>query len=89
MARTATLPGVGEERDAELTKLAEKYVEKRDERMALGKKESELKQQLIGAMKAAHRRSYYDEEANLSITLENQTKIKVKIGGEEQDDDAD
>ena len=64
MAKTANLPGVGEE-IPELTKLAEKYVERRDERMALLKKETELKQQLIDLMKTLKRRSYYDEEANL------------------------
>jgi len=86
MGKTASLPGVSEEIPA-LTKLAEKYVEKRDERMAVGKKEVELKQQLIALMKTLKRRSYYDQEANLSITLESQTTIKVKVGSDEEEDD--
>jgi hypothetical protein len=86
MGKTASLPGVSEE-IPELTKLAEKYVEKRDERMALGKKEVELKQQLIALMKTLNRRGYYDQEANIWITLESQTTIKVKVGSDEEEDE--
>lgn len=85
MARTATLPGVSEA-NPELTKLAEKYVEKRDDRMAVGKKESELKQQLIATMKVLKLRTYFDQEANLSIVLESKTSVKVKVGGDEDND---
>lgn len=76
-------------RDSELTKLAERHIEKRDERMAIGKKEVELKQQLITMMKNLKRRAYFDEEANLSITLESKASIKVKVGSDEDDDAAD
>ena len=81
MAKTASLPGVGEE-IPELTKLAEKYVDARDTRLAALKNETDLKQQLIAMMKNLKRRTYFDEEANLSITLESVTSIKVKVGSD-------
>ena len=86
MAKTASLPGVSEE-IPELTKLAERYIEKRDERQGILKKEVELKQQLIAMMKNLKRRTYFDEEANLSITLESKSSIKVKIGSDEDEDE--
>lgn len=87
MARTGTLPGVEEATDAMLTKAAEKYVDARDERMALLKKEVELKETLIGMMRVRRIKTYHDDEANLSIVLESKTSIKVKIGGEDEDDE--
>lgn len=83
MARTTRLPGVSVE-NPELTKLAEEYVDKRDERMAVGKQESALKQQLIAMMRVLKLRTYFDQEANLSIVLESKTSVKVKVGGDER-----
>lgn len=89
MARTATLPGVADERNVELNSLANQYCEWRDERMARLKKEVEVKHELIAAMQALGLTSYHDDEADLTITLETKTKVKVKIGSEEEDDDAE
>jgi hypothetical protein len=86
MARTATLPGV-DHKNPELTELAEKYVGLRDQRMAVLKKEVEKKNDLITMMQALKLDEYHDEEANLTITLKNEVKIKVKIGSEEGDGD--
>lgn len=86
MARTASLPGVGEE-IPELTVMAQKYIERRDERQAALKREVDLKNQLIATMKYFKRRSYFDEEANISITLDSKTSIKVKVGDSDEEED--
>lgn len=78
MARTATLPGVPAKHHPELVELADLYVEKRDERMGVLKKEVELKNQLIALMNTLNLTSYIDEETNMAITLETKTKVKVK-----------
>ena len=85
MARTAVLPGV-DQVNSELTKLAEQYVEKRDQRMDLLKKEVEKKNDLITMMQALKLTEYHDEEANLTISLKNEVKIKVKIGSDDHGD---
>lgn len=86
MARTATLPGVEEASNEELTACAEAYVEQRDKRMALLKKEVELKESLIGLMRKLRIKSYHDDEVNLTITMESKTTVKVKIGGDDDDE---
>jgi len=85
MARTAVLPGV-DQVNSELTKLAEQYVEKRDQRLDVLKKEVEKKNDLITMMQALKLTEYHDEEANLTISLKNEVKIKVKIGSEDDGD---
>jgi hypothetical protein len=85
MARTATLPGV-DEKNPELTALAESYVQRRDARLQMLKHEVEKKNDLIAMMQALNLTEYHDQEANLTITLKYETKLKVKIGS---DDDGD
>jgi hypothetical protein len=87
MARTGTLPGVEEATDAMLTEAAEEYVSARDDRMALLKKEVDLKETLIGMMRARRIKTYHDDEANLSIVLESKTSLKVKIGSDDEGED--
>lgn len=87
MARTATLPGV-DFHDDELTEIALDYAESRDERMKIGKVESEWKQKLIAKMLDLKLTSYHDDERNLTITLETgEVKVKVKVAN--GPDDAD
>lgn len=88
MARTATLPGVKDERNPELIELALEYVEHRDARMAMLKNEVSVKEQLIEKMRELKLTSYHDDERDLTITLETQTKVKVKVKlASEEDDD--
>jgi len=86
MARTGTLPGIEDATDADLSKYAEKYVEQRDERMHILKKEIELKEQVIGIMRKLRLKTYRDDEINLTITMESKTTVKVKIGGDDDDE---
>ena len=86
MARTGTLPGIEDATDKDLTKFAEKYVEQRDERMSILKKEIELKEQVIAIMRKLRLKTYRDDEMNLTITMESKTTVKVKIGGDDDDE---
>ena len=86
MARTGVLPGIEGATDADLSKFAEKYVEQRDERMAILKKEIELKEQVIAIMRKLRLKTYRDDEMNLTITMESKTTVKVKIGGDDDDE---
>ena len=86
MARTGTLPGIEDATDADLSKYAEKYVEQRDERMHILKKEIELKEQVIGIMRKLRLKTYRDDEINLTITMESKTTVKVRIGGDDDDE---
>lgn len=85
MARTASLPGVEDERNPELVGVANKYVLRRDTRMVAGKLESETKDILITMMKESGITSFHDPDSDLIITLETKTKVKVKLGGNDED----
>jgi hypothetical protein len=86
MAKTGTLPGIQDATDEDLSKFAEKYVEKRDERMNLLRQEIELKEQVIAVMRRLRLKTYRDDEMDLTITLESKTTVKVKIGGSDDDE---
>ena len=86
MARTGMLPGIEDATDADLSKFAEKYVEQRDARMAILKKEIELKEQVIAIMRKLRLKTYCDHEMNLTITMDSKTTVKVKIGGDDDDE---
>jgi hypothetical protein len=77
------LPGVASETNAELTILALNYATQRDVRLDALKEEVELKNKLLAMMGVLKLTSYHDEEASLSITLETKTKVKVRIGAED------
>jgi RNA-binding protein YhbY len=89
MAKTAILPGVEIEgiTDEILTKLAEAYAADRDVRMQYLKTEVESKKKVIDRMNEMKIKTYHDDEANLTITLESKTTVKVKIGGEDDDEE--
>ena len=88
MARTENLPGVEERMaDKELNRLAESYVEARDDRMKKLKSEVELKTLLIQKMKSLKLHNYYDDESGLTITLESKNTLKVKIASDDDDDE--
>ena len=63
-------------------KLADEYVEARDQRMELLKQEVALEVRLVELMKGLKLAAY--EHGDYHITLESLDKVKVKIGAEEQ-----
>jgi hypothetical protein len=67
----------------EVEKLADEYVEARDARMAALKVEIEAKAKLVMALKGAKLTAYMRGEYD--IKLESLDKVKVKIGGEEEE----
>jgi len=84
MARAKQIPIKGMEPvvNKEVEKLADEYVEIRDERMGLTKQEVDLKAQLVGMLKGLKMAAY--EHGEYHITLESLDKVKVKIGEEEK-----
>ena len=69
----------------EVEKLADEYVEIRDERMSKLKVEVDLKAQLVGMLKGLKMAAY--EHGEYHITLESLDRVKVKIGAEEPDEE--
>lgn len=69
---------------------AEAYVEVRDERMALTKKEVEARDKLLAAMEEAKLTEYVDEAADPPLTVEvveGAKKVKVRRETDDVDDD--
>ena len=87
MATQATLDGVIPPVIPELTQAAENYVAVRDERMKLTKEEVAKRTVVVDLMKSNSLTSYQDNANELTIVLETKTKVKVKIGGEEPEED--
>ena len=63
--------------------LAIRYAEIRDERITLNKEEVALKQQLLSAMKTAHKKVYHRDKIDVRIVPEGET-VKVKIKAEKE-----
>lgn len=81
---TASLPGMEDREIAELQGLALEYAEKRDERMAIGVQEVDLKGKLLAAMKRNHKRSYSYNGVEIDVVTEEETvKVRVKSTAEE------
>jgi hypothetical protein len=79
LPRQQGLPGVIDGKIASIESLALDYVELRDERMAIGKQEIELKESLIAAMHKAGKTEY--KRAGISVKLiveEEGVKVRVK-----------
>ena len=79
MAKTATLAGMENPVNIELSRLAESYLATRQERQATLKLEVELKGKLIGEMRNAGLLTYHDEEAGLFVTLSIDEKVTIKV----------
>ncbi len=77
----ASLPGMEDEVFPEVTEAAEKYVKVRDERMALTKKEVDLRDSLGALMEEHKLEEYHDDE--LTVTLTTNKKVKVKVKGDD------
>jgi hypothetical protein len=87
--RQQQLPEMEDRAIEALEEKAQEYVEARDERMGLSKKEVEVKGQLLQLMKA-HKREHYKRgpiEINIVHEKEN-IKVKVKAAGDDEDGEA-
>ena len=97
MGRQKELSGVERETIKEIDDAAEAYVEARDKRMALTKKEVDAKDALIAVMRTHRRKVYKDENASppLVVTLKDgKATVKVQTadgvpGGEPEGDDGE
>lgn len=87
-AKQARLDGMpGGTNLPDVSKAAELYVEVRDERMALTKREVETRTLLIGKMRGHSIIEYKDPDSDLVVTLvEGKTKVKVKRAGEDDEE---
>lgn len=84
-AKQAALPGVEPHRIPALTRLAKDYCSARDERMAAGVVEVELKDKLIGMMKEHKLESYVSNDTTIVLTA-GKDNIKVKSAREDAED---
>lgn len=77
-ARPQRLPGTEDAGIAVLDRLALEYVEVRDPRIALSKREGEIKKQLITAMHD-HKRNEYVYNGTKIVLVPGEEKVKVKV----------
>ena len=82
MARTATLPGLGDDRIEAIKDAGLKYVDIRDRRLALTKEEVESKSDLLDLMHEHKLKRYFDSEAELLVEIEKvaDEKLTVRCG---------
>ena len=77
--RQQPLTGMEDSKIDALEEIALNYADLRDERMSIGKKEQELKQQLLALMKAQKREHYHRGTITIDIVHEKENlKVKVK-----------
>src|ERR1700677_1088771 len=77
--RAQTLPGMEDNKVEALEEIALDYADMRDERMKLGKREVEFKNQLLTLMKAQKREHYHRGSITIDIVHEEENvKVKVK-----------
>lgn len=89
--KAADLPGMENRDIPELEELASEYVDIRDERIALNRRESELKKKLRAAMKQHNRVRYANDGVEIELIPpagEDDVKVKVKKP-KHVDDDGD
>jgi hypothetical protein len=73
-----SLPGMEDREIEELQNLAIEYAEKRDERMALLKEETDLKTDLLAVMQRHHKIVYDYQGVHIRVVHEDET-VKVRI----------
>lgn len=89
---TDALPGMEQEAIPELTKAAELYADARDDRMAHGKVEKELKTALIALMHKHQLTTYRDVNRDPPVEVElvtGEEKVKVRIKDEDGEGDGE
>jgi hypothetical protein len=89
-AKTGALPGMERKVNKDIEKLADQYVDARDERMAMLEKEVAAKVKLMSAMKSAGMTSYeFEEDGELIIVdlvmAEETVKVKKRALGDDGD----
>lgn len=77
-ARPQRLPEMEDAGIPELDNLAHEYVEVRDPRIALSKREGEIKKFLIAAMHK-HKREEYIYDGTKIVLVPGEEKVKVKV----------
>src|ERR1700676_2008231 len=80
--RQARLPGTEDAAIESLEALAEEYAEARDERMAIGERESDLKQKLLTEMEANQKTRYFHAGCLIEVVATDK-KVKVRISKDE------
>ena len=85
LPRQDSLPGMKDTKIAAIEKLALDYAELRDERMAVGQQEVEVKEALIKAMHKAGKTEYKRNGISVLLTVEKE-KIKVRVKDESEGD---
>ena len=68
-----------------IDRAAQKYAEARDERMAAGKVEKELKEELLALMEEQGLPEYVN--GDVWVKVESKRNVKVRIGGAEPEED--
>lgn len=79
----ADLPGMEDAKIAQLEALAEKYAEIRDDRIALNKREVDLKEAPIAAMHEHEKETYRHNGISIELVHEEET-VKVKIAKDDE-----
>lgn len=75
------LPVPGTQREGvveEITELAEEYIEVRDQRMELGRKEVDLRDQLLDMLDEHGVEEYADDDAGITVTVDVTRKVKAR-----------
>jgi hypothetical protein len=86
--RQKRLPSMDDPEIEGLHALAEDYAELRDQRMAVGKQEVELKGKLLDLMKAHKKEHYHHDGIDVTVVHEKE-KVKVKVAGKESNSDGE
>lgn len=82
-AKQQRLPTMEDKVDKDLTRLVEAYVEARDERMALTKKEVDSKNLLALKMREKNLTTYRDD--HFVVTIDSVEKLKVRKDGDDEE----
>jgi hypothetical protein len=89
-AKQQRLPGTEDNHLKELDDLATQYAEVRDERMALGRKEVNLKDDLLAKMKGLKKKTYSVDGISIDVVSEEETvKVKVSKPKDEEEENAE
>jgi hypothetical protein len=81
-----SLPGMGDRAIAELNQLATNYAKLRDQRIALGMREVELREQIRQLMHRKKKTHYRHGRIEIDLKPEGE-KVKVKIHSEDDDNE--
>jgi len=87
-AKQKDLPGMSDRKIPELHAAAEAYVQVRDERMELTKREVEAKERVLKLMHENRKKEYRYEDVTIIIVPEAET-VKVKLKKAEEDAESD